>query len=97
MHQDNASAHNTPHAKRYLAARGIPGLKHILYSLDLVPCDFFLFLKIESALKETQFESMEEVKWKSAELLNAHIKEDFYHCFDQWKKRMEFYVVRGGK
>ncbi|KAG5317070.1 GVQW3 protein, partial [Acromyrmex heyeri] len=50
-----------------------------------------------SALKETRFESMEEVKRKSAELLNALTKEDFQHCFDQWKKRMERCVARGGE
>ncbi|KAG5326445.1 GVQW3 protein, partial [Acromyrmex heyeri] len=60
------------------------------------PC-FFLFPKIKSALKGTRFESMEEVKRKSAELLNALTKEDFQHCFDQWKKRMERYVARGGE
>ncbi|GFX22727.1 integrin beta [Trichonephila clavipes] len=29
---------------------------------------------------------MEAVKQKMAELLKALIKEDFQHCFDQWKK-----------
>ncbi len=37
---------------------------------------------------------MEEVKWKSAELLNALTKEDFQHCFDQRKKQMEKCEVR---
>ncbi|KAG5313520.1 GVQW3 protein, partial [Pseudoatta argentina] len=50
-----------------------------------------------SALKGTRFESMEEVKRKSAELLNALTKEDFQHCFDQWKKRMERCVAREGE
>ncbi|KYN38448.1 hypothetical protein ALC56_03043 [Trachymyrmex septentrionalis] len=40
---------------------------------------------------------MEKVKRKSAELLNALTKEDFQHCFDQWKKRMERCVARGGE
>ncbi|KAG5321400.1 MOS1T transposase, partial [Pseudoatta argentina] len=81
----------------YLAARGTPVLEHAPYSPDLAPCDFFLFPKIKSALKGTRFESMEEVKRKSAELLNALTKEDFHHCFDQWKKRMERCVARGGE
>jgi len=40
---------------------------------------------------------MEKVKRKSTELLNALTKEDFQHCFDQWKKRMEWCVARGGE
>ncbi len=75
--------------KRYLVARGTPVLKHVPYSSDLAPCDFYVFPMIKSALKKTQFESMEEVKWKSGELLNTLTKADFQHCFDQWKKRIE--------
>ncbi|KAG5321996.1 MOS1T transposase, partial [Acromyrmex heyeri] len=97
LHQDNAPAHNALSVKRYLAARGTPVLEHAPYSPDLAPCDFFLFPKIKSALKGTRFESMEEVKRKSAELLNVLTKEDFQHCFDQWKKRMERCVARGGE
>ncbi len=84
LHHDNAPAHNTPSMKAYLAATGPPVLKHMLYSPDLAPCDFFLFPKIKSALKGTWFESMEGVKKILVELLNALSKEDFQHCFDQW-------------
>ncbi|KAJ8950203.1 hypothetical protein NQ318_003194 [Aromia moschata] len=92
LHQDNAPAHNVLSVKRYL---GPPVLEHAPYSPDVAPCDFFLFPKIKSALKRTRFESMEEVKRKSAELLNALTKEDFQHCLDQWEKRMERCVARG--
>jgi len=97
LHQDNAPAHTALSVKRYLAAKGTPVLEHAPYSPDLAPCDFFLFPKIKSALKGIRFESMEEVKRKSAKLLNALTKEDFQHCFDQWKKRMERCVARGGE
>jgi hypothetical protein len=39
---------------------------------------------------------MEAVKQKTAELLKALTK-DFQHCFNQWKKRMERCVARGGE
>ncbi len=71
--------------KRYLAARGTPVLEHMPHSSDLALCDFLLFPKIKSGLKETGFESMKEVKQKSTELRNAPTKEDFLHFFDQWK------------
>ncbi|VVC37276.1 Transposase, type 1 [Cinara cedri] len=97
LHQDNAPAHNALSVKQYLAGKRTPVLKHAPYSPDLAPCDFFLFPKIKSALKGTRFESMEAVKQKTAELLKALTKEDFQHCFDQWKKRMERCVARGGE
>jgi hypothetical protein len=83
--------------KHYLAAKGTPVLEHVPYPPDLAPCDFFFFPKIKSALKGTRFESTKEVKRKSAELLNALTKEEFQHCFEQWKKQMEWCVVWGGE
>ena len=71
--------------KRYLAGKGTPVREHVPYSPDLAPCDFFLFLKIKSALKGIRFESMEDVKRKSSELLKALTKEDFHHRFERWK------------
>ncbi|VVC33042.1 Transposase, type 1 [Cinara cedri] len=97
LHQDNAPAHNALSVKQYLAGKRTPVLEHAPYSPDLAPCDFILFPKMKSALKGTRSESMEAVKQKTAELLKALTNEDFQHCFDQWKKRMEMCVARGGE
>ncbi len=98
LHQDNTPAHNAAlSVKRYLATRSTTVLEHTLYLPDLPLCDFFLFPKIKPALKRTWFESMEEVKQKLAKLLNVLTKEDFQHCFDQWKKWMERYAAREGE
>ncbi len=86
LHQDKTPALNALSGKHYLATKGTPVFEHTPYSADLVPCDFFLFSKIKSTLQGSQFKSMEEVKQKLAELLNALTKEDFQHCSDQWKK-----------
>ena len=48
---DNTHAHNALSVKHYLAAKGIPLLKHMPYSPDLASCHFFLFPKIKSAFK----------------------------------------------
>ncbi|GFU31177.1 putative mariner transposase [Trichonephila clavipes] len=84
LHQDKTPIHNALSVKRYLTDKRILVLEHAPYAPDLAPCDFF-FPKIKSALKGTRFESMEAVKQKTAELLKALTKEDFQHCFDQWK------------
>ena len=97
LHQDNAPAHNALSVKRYLADKRTPVLQHASYLPDLAQCDFFLFPKIKAVLKGTRFESMEAVKQKTADLLKALTKENFQHCFDQWKKRMERCVAREGE
>jgi hypothetical protein len=45
--------------KQFLAKQGIPVLNHSLYSPDLSPPAFFLFLKIKFALKGRRFEGTE--------------------------------------
>jgi hypothetical protein len=72
-------------------------LEHPPYSPDLAPCDFFLFPKINSALKGTRFKSIEAVKAKGMELMNKLSETNLQHCFQQWKIRMERYRDRGGE
>lgn len=96
LHHNNALTH-TLSVKRYLATGSIPILKHPSYSPDLAPSDYFLYPKIKSALKGTRFKTTEEMKQKSAELLNTLTKEDFQYCFTQWKKRMEQCVAMKGE
>nr|CAH7734624.1 unnamed protein product [Callosobruchus chinensis] len=66
LHQDNAPAHNALSVKQFLEKKSIPVLEHPPYSPDLAPCDFYLFPKIKSSLKGTRFESVEDVKEKTA-------------------------------
>jgi histone-lysine N-methyltransferase SETMAR len=97
LHQDNAPAHNALSVKQFLADKRIPVLEHPPYSPDLAPCDFYLFPKVKSALKGTHFQSVEEVKAKTAELLNRVTADDLQHCFEQWKARMQRCIDRGGE
>jgi hypothetical protein len=59
------------------------------HSPDLAPCDFYLFPKLKSALKETHFQSVDEVKSKLADLLNRVSADDLQHCFEQLKIHMQ--------
>ena len=96
LHHDNAPAHNALSVKRYLAKNNIPVMEYPLYSPDLAPCDFFLFLKIKSSLKGTRFESVDAVKTKATQLLNSLTQNYLQHYFQQWKIRMERCRDRGG-
>jgi histone-lysine N-methyltransferase SETMAR len=63
--QDNAPFRNALSVKQFLASKNITVLAHPPYSPDLAPCDFFLFPKIKSMLKQTHFVLVEEVKAKN--------------------------------
>ncbi|VVC27913.1 Hypothetical protein CINCED_3A014477 [Cinara cedri] len=70
-------------------------LEYPPYSPDLVPCDFYLFPKIKTALKGTHFRSVEEVKTKAPDLLKGLTSEELQNCFEQWRTRMERCIVMG--
>jgi hypothetical protein len=62
LHADDAPAHNALAVKQFLANKCIPVLKLPPHSLDLAPCDFYLFPKLKNTLKGTHFQSVNEVK-----------------------------------
>jgi hypothetical protein len=51
------------------------------FSTDLAPCDFHLFHEVILALKWTHFQSVDEVKQKTADLLTRPSAADLQHCF----------------
>jgi len=50
LHHDNAPAHSALIVPEFLARNSITMLEHPPYSLDLAPCDFFLFPKCKLVL-----------------------------------------------
>jgi len=78
--------------KQFLANKNITLLEHLPYSPDLAHCDFFLFPKIKSVLKGTNFVSVENVKAKTAEIISSLTEHDLRNCFEHWQHRMQLCV-----
>jgi hypothetical protein len=70
-------------------------LEHPPYSPALAPCDFYLFPKIKSVLKGTHLVSVENVKAKTAEILNSLTEHELWNCFEHWHHRMQLCVNFG--
>jgi hypothetical protein len=51
---------------------------------------------VKSALKGTHFQSVDEAKSKTADVLNRVSAGDQQHCFEPWKIRMQRCVVWEG-
>jgi hypothetical protein len=62
-------------------------LLHRLEYLDLVPCDFFLFLKLKTHLKVHHFGTVQNVQAAATRALNNFSSEDFLHCYEEWQQR----------
>jgi hypothetical protein len=94
LHQDNAPPRNALAVKQSLADKCIPVLEKPTYSQDLAPYDFYLFPKLKSALKGTNFLFVCEVKLKTNPLSRVSADE-LHNCFEGWKIRMQRYIDQG--
>jgi hypothetical protein len=66
----------------------VPVLHHAPYSLDLAPCDFFLFPKLKHSLKGTHFQSIEDIQRRMTDLLKGFTQNDFQKYLHARKERM---------
>jgi len=66
-------------------AKNMAVIPHPPYSLDLAPCDFFLFPRMKGQMKGKRFADVSEVKKKTLEVFNNISIEEFQKCFQQWE------------
>ena len=66
------------------------------YSLDMAPCDFFLFPKIKRSLKGRRFTAIDDIKSALLKELNAIPKIEFEKCFEDWKKHWHKCMISNG-
>ena len=53
----------------------------LYYSLDLAPCDLFLFPRMKQGLKLRRFADVAKVQQESLAAHDSIFVEDFRHCF----------------
>ena len=95
--QDNAPAH-TSHEVAMTAATewGVKVLPHPSYSPDMAPSDFYLFPKLKSNLRGTQFGSNEGVIQAVNEYLVDQQKDFYLEGIRKLKQRWTKYIALKG-
>ena len=71
---------------------GIKTVAHPPYSLDLVPCDFWLFPN----LRGCRFETIEETKAAVTKVIDTLTEEDFHGAFQKLLERYNKCIAAGG-
>jgi histone-lysine N-methyltransferase SETMAR len=61
FYHDNAPAHDTLRFREFMTEKSITNMDHPPYSLDLAPCDFWLFPKLKNALKGQRFADIPDI------------------------------------
>ena len=77
FHQDNAPVHNSILVTDYSNKMGIKTAPHPPYSLDLAPCDFWLFPKLIGC----RYDTIEEIKEAVTKVIDTLTQEDFHGAF----------------
>lgn len=88
LHHDDAPSHTGFIVADFLARSNIPVVPQPPYSPDLAPCDFFLFRRLESQLKGTHWESVEEFQQHVTAFLRGIPVEGFRAAFQAWQTRL---------
>ena len=93
FHQDNAPVPNSILVTDYLTKMGIKTVRHPPYSLDLSPCDFYLFPK----LRGCRYDTIEEMKEAVTKVIDTLTQEDFHGAFQKLLERYNKCIAtRGG-
>jgi hypothetical protein len=71
-------------------------IPHLPYSSVLVPCDFFLFPEMKLKLKESQFDTIEEIQAEWQRVLDTLIDRDFQEAFQKWRRQWNRCLHAGG-
>jgi hypothetical protein len=96
LHHDNAPAHDARAVRTFLAKKSILKLDHPPYSPGFVPCDFWLFPKLKTALKGHGFSDISDIQGHATTILKSIPEEEFQKCFEQWKHRLTKFIGAQG-
>jgi len=83
--------------EEFLATKQITVLEHPAYSLDLVPSDFFLFLKIKEILKGRHFDDIDDIRSNTIAALKAIPQNQFQNCFEGWNRCWHWCIASQGE
>lgn len=96
LHQDNAPCHTARSTMIEIDFLGFDLLPHPPYSPDLAPMDFRVFPDLKSKLRGTRFQSSEELKLATQNIVATFDSQWYDDTYKQWVKRHEKCVRVGG-
>ena len=91
--QDNTPVHNSILVTDYSTKMGIRTVPHPPYSLDLGPCDFWLFPK----LRGCRYETIEEMKEAVTKVIDTLTQADFHGAFQKLLERYKKCIAARGE
>ena len=88
LHHDNAPAHTAAATREFLASEGVQLMSHPSYSLDLAPCQCFLFPLIKKQLRGTLYDSPQDAIRAFTRSIDSIDKVTWSEVWKSWFQRM---------
>ena len=92
LHHDNAPAHRSHAVVDFLARERIHEVGHPPCSLDLAPCDFFVFPNVKHMMRGIRYESPEAAVKAFIELVEGLPASAWSSCFSKWFEHMDLCI-----
>ena len=89
LSHDNTSSHKCEVVKSFLASEKVKDLNHLPYSLNLNPCDFFLFPRLKKMLSGNKYASRSSLGSAIYKCLQQIPKEDYLSALRDWVKSLQ--------
>jgi histone-lysine N-methyltransferase SETMAR len=96
LHFDNGPIHNADGVQEHLTGLGFKRLEHPPYSLDLAPCDFFLFGAMKGNCWGQRFDSLDGLFDAGEGLLRGLCADVLQTVFQEWIRHLRLYSESGG-
>ncbi|UYV60373.1 hypothetical protein LAZ67_1000972 [Cordylochernes scorpioides] len=96
LYHDNATSHTAFIITNFLARSNTPVIPHPPYSLDLAPCDFFLFPRLKREMKGKHWETVENIQHHVTTFLRSIPVEEFQGAFQALQTRLRKCIDAGG-
>jgi len=96
LHHDNAPAHDALRFRNFMAKNPVTKMDHPPYSLDLAPCNFWVFPKLKNVLKGQRFADLSDIQHNVEKSLRGILENDFQDCIRQWQHRLTNCIASQG-
>ena len=87
LHHDNVPCHMALSITEFSTKKSISIVSLPPYSLNLCPCDFFLFPRLKKCLKGRHLSTLNNIQKTVTDLLKSIPASEFQHCYEEWEKR----------
>jgi transposase len=96
VHMNNLMCHNGAKITEKLEKRHVARAPHPLYSLDLSPCEFWLFGILKQRMKKRVFPSEKQILAAITKSWNELAFEDIQRVFHNWMERLIWVITNSG-